>query len=109
MADRFCFNPGRLPGTFQFHATPQRLMAGDIHVIITGGHRVGDTLRVAVDRSLQLNLLAADFATQWRRNGKFIPWENERTYTIRPEDAGCTIDCLVTDAAGLVSEAVGVE
>ncbi len=111
MVDRYAFNPGRVPGadSFQFHATPQRLMAADLHVILVGGNAVGDTLRILIDRSKQLNLLAVDFATQWHRDGKAIPWENGRTYTLREEDRGHVIGCWITDAKKLDSELVCVE
>lgn len=78
-------------------------------MILQGGKTIGDVVRVSIDRPLRLGLTASDFAVQWHRNGKAIPWENERSYRIRPEDIGQKIGCWVTDSASLSSELIGVE
>lgn len=94
--------------TAQFAAQPPRLMQGDVEVILDGGHAVGDVLRVRVERSVMLGMTAQDFAVQWHRDGKAIPWENERTYQIRPNDSGHHIGCWVTDACRIASDERGV-
>lgn len=83
-------------------------MRGDIRLELSGGHKVGDTLRVKVNRAVSLNLLARDFATQWRRNGRDIPGERGRTYVLRQRDVGKSISCVVTDAAAQITEPVVV-
>ncbi len=111
MVDAYSFNPGRLPSSeynIQFHPKPQRLMEADIYIFIEGGHSVGDTVRVKINRPKMIEMDPSEFATQWHRDGKAIPWENDRTYVYREEDRGHYIGCWVTDSKRLESEPVCV-
>lgn len=95
--------------SFQFHPKPGRLMDADIHIFLEGNNEVGGTLRVLVNRPKMIEMESSDFATQWHRAGKAIPWENGRTYTIQDADRGHYIGCWVTDAKKLDSGLVHIQ
>jgi hypothetical protein len=97
-------DPNAFNLNFRFGGT-DRLMNANVKVLVRESDGV---LIAAVDRPVSLGMRSADFAVQWRRDGIPIPGEHGRAYTKRPEDAGHTIDCWVTDSLGLASEPIHV-